>query len=276
MGSAPAEEQGRLLQEAGNAVKRNAFFMKKAMVSCASHSHCARQKRRVTTEVVTCMSRSSSVPGFGLYMHESQHDNCPFSPHLERQWKSAAACGICICQDHAPQSEVQTPASSQSASSQAWCFFQYLPENCISNKCTLHRRFLSVPSEALQVSAMPPGSCSRIVHKSGAYMQDEDNLREALRYSATLLGELRTPALTPQRYFELYMQAFNELTHLQARLGTQHSLPCMRQCLLDRQQQSADVHSLGHGSVSISSSWPLGIQDKSVALVMVEAQEQEL
>ncbi len=32
MGSAPAEEQGRLLQEAGNAVKRNAFFMKKAMV----------------------------------------------------------------------------------------------------------------------------------------------------------------------------------------------------------------------------------------------------
>lgn len=46
-------------------------------------------------------------------------------------------------------------------------------------------------------------------------MQDEDNLREALRYSATLLGELRTPTLTPQRYYELYMQAFNELTHLQ-------------------------------------------------------------
>ncbi|KAK9832171.1 hypothetical protein WJX74_001409 [Apatococcus lobatus] len=45
---------------------------------------------------------------------------------------------------------------------------------------------------------------------------DEDNLREALRYSATLLGELRTPTLTPQRYYELYMQAFNELTHLQA------------------------------------------------------------
>ena len=35
MGLAPAEDQGRLLQEAGNAVKRNAFFMKKAMVTSA-------------------------------------------------------------------------------------------------------------------------------------------------------------------------------------------------------------------------------------------------
>ena len=46
-------------------------------------------------------------------------------------------------------------------------------------------------------------------------MQDEDNLREALRYSAAMLGELRTSQLTPQKYFELYMQTFTELQHLE-------------------------------------------------------------
>lgn len=48
-------------------------------------------------------------------------------------------------------------------------------------------------------------------------LQDEDNLREALRYSAALLGELRTSLLTPQKYFELYMQASDELRHLEVR-----------------------------------------------------------
>ena len=46
-------------------------------------------------------------------------------------------------------------------------------------------------------------------------MQDDDNLREALRFSAAMLGELRTSLLTPQKYFELYMQAFDELRHLE-------------------------------------------------------------
>ena len=46
-------------------------------------------------------------------------------------------------------------------------------------------------------------------------LQDEDNLREALRFSAAMLGELRTSLLTPQKYFELYMQAFDELRHLE-------------------------------------------------------------
>ena len=49
-------------------------------------------------------------------------------------------------------------------------------------------------------------------------MQDDDNLREALRYSAAMLGELRTSQLTPQKYFELYMQTFTELQHLEVRL----------------------------------------------------------
>lgn len=45
--------------------------------------------------------------------------------------------------------------------------------------------------------------------------QDEDNLREALRYSAAMLGELRTSFLSPQRYYELYMQVFDELGNLE-------------------------------------------------------------
>ena len=53
--------------------------------------------------------------------------------------------------------------------------------------------------------------------RGAANAQDDDNLREALRYSAAMLGELRTSLLTPQKYFELYMQAFDELRHLEAR-----------------------------------------------------------
>lgn len=51
--------------------------------------------------------------------------------------------------------------------------------------------------------------------RADASLQDEDNLREALRFSAAMLGELRTSLLTPQKYFELYMQAFDELRHLE-------------------------------------------------------------
>ncbi len=48
-------------------------------------------------------------------------------------------------------------------------------------------------------------------------LQDEDNLREALRYSAAMLGELRTSYLAPQKYYELYMQVFDELGNLEVR-----------------------------------------------------------
>jgi hypothetical protein len=49
------------------------------------------------------------------------------------------------------------------------------------------------------------------------HLQDEDNLREALRYSAAMLGELRTSYLAPQKYYELYMQVFDELGNLEVR-----------------------------------------------------------
>lgn len=51
---------------------------------------------------------------------------------------------------------------------------------------------------------------------------DDDNLRDALRFSAAMLGELRTSLLGPQRYYELYMQAFDELRHLEVFFGEEH------------------------------------------------------
>ncbi|KAA8537501.1 hypothetical protein F0562_027109 [Nyssa sinensis] len=44
---------------------------------------------------------------------------------------------------------------------------------------------------------------------------DSNNLREALKYSALLLSELRTSRLSPHKYYELYMRAFDELRKLE-------------------------------------------------------------
>ncbi|XAR61637.1 hypothetical protein NMG60_11016112 [Bertholletia excelsa] len=44
---------------------------------------------------------------------------------------------------------------------------------------------------------------------------DSNNLREALKYSAQLLSELRTSRLSPPKYYELYMRAFDELRRLE-------------------------------------------------------------
>lgn len=54
------------------------------------------------------------------------------------------------------------------------------------------------------------------VKKQAFYMNkaiEGDNLKDALRYAALLLGELRTGELQPQRYFELYMQVKISLAH---------------------------------------------------------------
>jgi hypothetical protein len=45
--------------------------------------------------------------------------------------------------------------------------------------------------------------------------QDEDNMREALRFSAAMLSELRTSQLSPQKYYELYMLVFDQLVNLE-------------------------------------------------------------
>ncbi|KAK4276498.1 hypothetical protein QN277_014639 [Acacia crassicarpa] len=44
---------------------------------------------------------------------------------------------------------------------------------------------------------------------------DADNLREALKYSAHMLSELRTSKLSPHKYYDLYMRAFDELRRLE-------------------------------------------------------------
>jgi len=45
---------------------------------------------------------------------------------------------------------------------------------------------------------------------------DEGNLHDAVRHSGAMLGELRTSLLAPQKYYALYMQAFDELSVLQS------------------------------------------------------------
>ncbi|CAH2051390.1 unnamed protein product [Thlaspi arvense] len=50
------------------------------------------------------------------------------------------------------------------------------------------------------------------------YMQraiDSNNLKDALKYSAQMLGELRTSKLSPHKYYDLYMRAFDELRKLE-------------------------------------------------------------
>ncbi|KIZ02289.1 hypothetical protein MNEG_5666 [Monoraphidium neglectum] len=67
---------------------------------------------------------------------------------------------------------------------------------------------------------------STSVKKNAYFMSkamDEDNLREALRYSAAMLGELRTSYLSPQKYYELYMQVFDQLAHLESFFADEHA-----------------------------------------------------
>ncbi|XP_058725396.1 vacuolar protein sorting-associated protein 35B-like [Vicia villosa] len=44
---------------------------------------------------------------------------------------------------------------------------------------------------------------------------DDNNLRDSLKYSAMMLSELRTSRLSPHKYYELYMRAFDELRRLE-------------------------------------------------------------
>eukprot|EP00898_Chlorokybus_atmophyticus_P001468 jgi/Chlat1/2321/Chrsp17S02605 len=57
------------------------------------------------------------------------------------------------------------------------------------------------------------------VKQQAYYMKkalDDSNLRDALKYASSMLGELRTSLLSPQKYFELYMRTFDELRYLEA------------------------------------------------------------
>ncbi|XP_023643486.1 vacuolar protein sorting-associated protein 35B [Capsella rubella] len=56
---------------------------------------------------------------------------------------------------------------------------------------------------------------------------DANNLREVLKYSALMLSELRTSKLSPQKYYDLYMRAFDQLRQLEIffKDETRHGLP---------------------------------------------------
>ncbi len=58
-------------------------------------------------------------------------------------------------------------------------------------------------------------SCKRHAFQMRKSIDEEDNMREALRYSAAMLGELRTSLLSPQKYYELYMLVFDQLVNLE-------------------------------------------------------------
>ncbi|PHU19347.1 Vacuolar protein sorting-associated protein 35A [Capsicum chinense] len=56
------------------------------------------------------------------------------------------------------------------------------------------------------------------IQQNAFYMHralDSNNLKDALKYSAQMLSELRTSRLSPHKYYELYMRAFDELRKLE-------------------------------------------------------------
>jgi len=82
------------------------------------------------------------------------------------------------------------------------------------------------------------------VKKQAFYMNkaiEGDNLKDALRYAALLLGELRTGELQPQRYFELYMQVFDHMALLQSWFQEQSSKLNSLSELYERVQWAGNV-----------------------------------
>mmetsp|Transcript_33853 Transcript_33853/g.54199 ORF Transcript_33853/g.54199 Transcript_33853/m.54199 type:complete len:848 (-) Transcript_33853:201-2744(-) len=67
------------------------------------------------------------------------------------------------------------------------------------------------------------------VRKNAFYMQqqlDSENLHDALRYASTMINELRTSKLFPTRYYEVYMNVTNQLTHLEAYIDAEYKKKC--------------------------------------------------
>ncbi|CAI5477939.1 unnamed protein product [Closterium sp. Yama58-4] len=66
-----------------------------------------------------------------------------------------------------------------------------------------------------------------VVKQQAFYMRralDSGNLREALKYSAQMLSELRTSKLAPQKYYELYIVVCGELQNLEAFFWDEHKM----------------------------------------------------
>ena len=60
-------------------------------------------------------------------------------------------------------------------------------------------------------------TATAVVREQAYFMKkaiEQDNLRDALKFSSNMICELRTSTLTPRFYYELYMLIFQELQHL--------------------------------------------------------------
>jgi len=58
-----------------------------------------------------------------------------------------------------------------------------------------------------------------VLHDQAFHMKkslEQNNLRDALKFSSNMLGELKTSKLSPRNYFNLYMVVFDELILLEA------------------------------------------------------------
>lgn len=71
--------------------------------------------------------------------------------------------------------------------------------------------------------------------------QDENNLREALKHSSAMLGELRTSLLSPQRYYALYMKTFDELRHLETFFSAENKRGRMNAELYELVQHAGNI-----------------------------------
>jgi hypothetical protein len=85
--------------------------------------------------------------------------------------------------------------------------------------------------------------------------QDEDNLREALKYSAAMLGELRTSQLSPQKYYELYIQVTAEMGHIEVLPPRHDSQPNAATEPMEHRRVSSPTSGPETGPTQICTSW---------------------
>merc|ERR1712166_1071247 len=72
--------------------------------------------------------------------------------------------------------------------------------------------------ESTNDEAKALAEAQKVVQQEALLMKralDSKNLREALKHSAVMISELRTPLLSPKNYYGLYMSVLDELVHME-------------------------------------------------------------